>query len=202
MTSVVELIGGIYRYLPNTLTTTLMILGIMLGKVSWIVISLGAVVLTIFTSLVQYMVSKSLGWGTIPGEGLVSACSILPSFGTSIETIPSLWITLATFYMTFIIKNAVSVYTTKPKKAPNEAISVQHRKSVGVISILTTVLLLAFLIVPRFMTKCESTLGALLGGLLGIGFGIGWWYLLNACGADVYPDIHGVMIGLRPGFKN
>jgi hypothetical protein len=56
-----------------------------------------------------------------------------------------------------------------------------------------------FLLIPRYMTSCETILGVVLGLAIGISGGYLWWRLLDACGPDVYPDIHGVMIGTQPG---
>jgi hypothetical protein len=200
-TPVVELLSGIYRFLPNTLTASLIVLGIFLGKISWILVGLGGVGLTILIAFLQYGKLKFAGtYGTLSGAAAVSACSIMPSNLQSFETIPSLWMATALFYMTYIMKNAITVYTRRPKGATSDSLPVQHRKGVGIVSIITTVILLAFLIIPRFFwSQCESILGAVLGGILGILFGYGWWILLDLCGPDVYPDIHGVMIGLRPG---
>lgn len=193
---ILEVLGGIYHYLPNTFTTSLLVLGVFLGKISWVLIAAGAIVLTILVSVAQY----GIGYGAIPGAAAVAACSIIPSNADSFKTIPSLWMATALFYMTFIITNATNIYSTRPTSITSSALTVQHRKGVGVVSIVTTVILLAFMIIPRFATStCESTFGAILGGLIGIGAGYAWWRLLDLCGADVYPDIHGVMIGLRPG---
>ena len=85
---------------------------------------------------------------------------------------------------------------------PNESLMVQHRKSVGMVSMITTVILMLFIIVPRmFMSECETKYGAgsLLGLFIGGLAGYGWWKILSVCGPDVSPDIHGVMIGLQPG---
>lgn len=200
-TPVVELLSGIYRFLPNTLTASLIVLGIFLGKISWILIGLGGVGLTILVAFFQYGKLKFAGtYGSLPGAAAVSACSIMPSTSQSFETIPSLWMATALFYMTYIMKNAITVYTKRPKGATSDSLTVQHRKGVGIVSIITTVILLAFLIIPRFIwSQCESIIGAVIGGTLGIAFGYFWWLLLDLCGPDVYPDIHGVMIGLRPG---
>jgi len=200
-TPIVELLSGVYRFLPNTLTASLIILGIFLGKIAWILIGIGAIVLSILVSLLQYGKGKAMGaYGSLSGAAAVSACSIMPSNGESFETVPSLWMATALFYMTYIMKNAITVYSAKPIGTKSDALTVQHRKGVGIVSIITTVILLAFLIIPRaFWSNCESMLGGLVGGVLGIGFGVMWWMILNACGADVYPDIHGVMIGIRPG---
>jgi hypothetical protein len=200
-TPIIELLSGVYRFLPNTLTASLIILGIFLGKIAWILIGLGAVGLSILVALLQYGKGKFAGtYGTLSGAAAVSACSIMPSSSESFETVPSLWMATALFYMTYIMKNAITVYSAKPMGIKSESLTVQHRKGVGIVSIITTVILLAFLIIPRaFWSQCESVLGGLIGGILGIAFGILWWSILNACGADIYPDIHGVMIGIRPG---
>jgi hypothetical protein len=46
--------------------------------------------------------------------------------------------------------------------------------------------------------KIPIPVGMILGALIGGGVAYGWWHLLAACGADINPDIHGVMIGLGP----
>jgi hypothetical protein len=107
---------------------------------------------------------------------------------------------MSTFFVTVIFTNALNIYTTSPQKKSKEAIAVQQRKGMGLISMLAILLLFVFLMVPRYNTNCETLLGMILGAVVGIGIGVGWWKLLDACGADVYPDIHGVMLGLKPGF--
>jgi len=198
MLTIVELMSGIYRFLPNTLTVTLMVVGIMLGKVSWILVSLGAVALIILTSALQAAISGTFNWG-IPGKGFIRACSILPIDADMIHVFPSLWITMAAYYLSYILCNASVIYTTSPKSVPKESMSVQQRKSIGIVSIVTTIFLMSFIIIPRLISECETRWGAVLGGIIGIHAGIGVWNLLNACGSDMYPDIHGVMLGLKPG---
>jgi hypothetical protein len=139
-----------------------------------------------------------LGSG-LPGAEMIAACSMLPTAGGSYNTLPSVWIALTLFYITYILKNASNIYTTKPTKLPASAIPVQQRKGLGLISIVASTLLLFALLIPRFMSGCETILGVIVGLVLGIAGGSIWWSILNACGADYYPDIHGVMIGLRPG---
>ena len=196
--ALVEVLSGICRYLPNTLTVSLLVLGLFLGKVSWIVIACGAIVMILLINTMQFRSDISF-MRTLPGGAAVAACSVIPSSATEFLTTPSLWMAVVFFYMTIIIQNAVNVYVTKPTAVKTEALSVQHRKAVGIVSIVTTVILLLCLIAPRFIwSGCESTLGAVMGGLMGIAVGGFWWYMLDLCGPDVFPDIHGVMIGLRP----
>jgi hypothetical protein len=206
MNSITDLLGGIMRYLPNTLTASLLVLGITLGKIAWILIAVCAIALTILVLALQYVLSKFSTFGIEESTAILYTCSILPikngSESTNMfSTIPSVWLTLAAFYMTYILTNAVNIYTAKPTKLANEAIAVQQRKGIGIISIIATSVLFLFFIVPRFMSACEGTykVGALIGIALGSLFGWASWKFLHACNSNLYPDIHGVMIGLRPG---
>lgn len=200
--ALVEVLTGIYQYLPNTLTASMIVFGIFLGRISWILTAMGAIVLTIVVSLLQFGKGKIIPeFGMLPGAAAVAACSIVPSKALSFETIPSLWMATAFYYVTFILINAYNIYTTRSTKK-TEALTVQHRKAVGIVSIVTTLILCAFLVIPRFIwSECESkyALGGILGAGIGVLMGLSWWILLNLCGPDVYPDVHGVMIGLRTG---
>lgn len=199
MGSVVELLSGILRLFPNTIIATLFVVGIATGKISWIFIGVGALLMTIATLVVQYILSKTINFGPMPGAEVMEACSILPTAAGAYTTTPSLWIALSTFLVSYIFINASNIYSTKPHRKSQDAISVQQRKGTGLISMLAVCLLFLFLLVPRWNTTCETLIGMLLGAAMGIAGGWIWWKVLDACGPDVYPDIHGVMVGLKPG---
>jgi len=199
-TIVVELLSGILRFFPNTIIATLFILGITLGKLSWILIAVGGLIVTILTLTIQYVFLKANLATGMSGVSIMEACSLLPTAGDGpyMDT-PSLWISLSSFIATFIFVNARNVYVQNPVRVSKDRISVQQRKGTGIISMLAVCVLFVCLLVPRWWTTCESVAGTIFGLLIGISSGFLWWHLLNACGADVFPDIHGVMIGLRPG---
>lgn len=199
MTPVLELLQYVLRYFPNTVGATLFVVGIATGKMAWVLTAIGGLVVAILTLTLQYVLNKTLDIGAMPGAAVIEACSILPVAKGAYATIPSLWITLTTFFATFIFVNAMNVYKTTPAKVSRDATAVQQRKGVGLISMLAAVLLLVFMALPRAFGACENTIGIVTGLALGIFMGIGWWTILNACGPDVFPDIHGVMIGLKPG---
>jgi hypothetical protein len=106
---------------------------------------------------------------------------------------------LTSFFATYILINAAYVYNAKPVHRSKEALPVQQRKGIGLISILASTLLLILLVVPRFTSPCETLGGTIVGLGAGIGFAWLWWKILHACGSDVFPDIHGIMLGLKPG---
>jgi hypothetical protein len=200
MALVNEFLSGAHRYFPNMITLTLLVVGLFLGKANWVLIGVGGLITVLLVLLAQITLGQLIGGdGGPPGAALLAACSMLPSGGGSYITTPSIWIALTMFYITYVLKNASNVYTTKPTKLSSSSIPVQQRKGLGLISIVATVLLMLMLLLPRLMTGCETIFGVILGIATGIGAGIGWWHVLDACGADYYPDIHGVMIGLRPG---
>lgn len=199
MASVLDLLSGILRYFPNTMIATLLVGGAMLGKVSWILVAIGGILTAIAALTVQYAVHKSFSLGEMPGASVLEMCSILPAASGSYLTFPSLWITLTTFFVTYIAVNAASVYSTMPSRVSRDSLAVQQRKGVGLISMLAVSILFLFMVLPRWRGGCETTAGSLAGIALGFVGGWAWWTLLNASGPDVYPDIHGVMIGLKPG---
>ena len=207
MSTIVEILSGILRYFPNAMISTLFVVGMMTARISWILVAIGGILVTIGTLTLQYLLMKTVGsmlpdgWSEMPGNHVIKACSPLPvAEGGSYNTSPSLWVALNTFFATYILTNAVNVYTQTPATSKAAAtISVQQRKGVGLISMLAILVLFFFLLLARCMaTDCESTFGIVLGLAIGIGSGYGWWAVLNACGPDVYPDIHGVMISSSP----
>lgn len=202
-----DFLSGIHRYFPTMMTTTLIVVGILLAKINWILVGLGSLITALIVLVLQWPFSGSrMGTSAIRDWDLNSAailevCGLLPAAtGGTYTRVPSLWFALMSFYMAYILRNAISVYKTKPATAAAAASSsAQHRMGVGIISILTTVILFLVLAVARMTTSCEHWGGAILGIIIGGGIGVGWWYALAAAGTDYYPDIHSVMIGLQPG---
>jgi hypothetical protein len=195
-----EVLSGILRYFPNTMTMTLIVAGIMLAKISWLLVALGGIVVAIAVLVLQGVFQRALNLGPMPGVAVLEACSLLPIATGSYSPAPSMWMALTTYYGVYILMNAVNIYTTTPNKMRKEAIPVQRRKGLGLISILAAVILLMFMLVPRYRTTCETVVGTVTGIALGIGAAVSMWYILDACGADLYPDVHGVMLGLKPDF--
>ena len=201
MPSFTEVLSGVLRYFPNTMTITLFVAGIMLGKISWLLVALGGLVLSVIIIVLQGLLQRGVAmFGQIPGAAVLEACSLLPIATGQYSPVPSMWVSLTVYYIIYILMNAINIYSTTPNKMSKEAIPVQQRKGLGVISILASLILLIFLLIPRWRTTCETKAGLIMGVLLGTGAAVGYWYVLEACGADLYPDVHGVMLGLRPDF--
>lgn len=198
MSGLLDMLSGIYRYFPNTMTVGLIVLGLALGRVSWILVAIGGLLLSLGVSTLQIIFGEFELLRTEQTPGLREACSTLPIM-CNYSMMPSMWFALTSYYISYIMSNAIAIYTAKPTKQPNTAISVQQRKGLGVISVVAVLVVGLLLLVARALSPCESWLGLVLGLLMGGGLGYGWWYMLNGTGQDIFQDIHGVMIGLQPG---
>jgi hypothetical protein len=204
MTALHDVLSGVLRFFPNTMMYTLLIVGALTGKLSWLFVSFGGMILAAGILTLQYLFNRALGLGLessgIPGAAVLDACSLIPiTQETRYATLPSLWMALTTYFATYILINAAHIYTAQPVHKSRDALPVQQRKGIGMISMLAAALLFVFLVVPRYRTTCETLAGTVLGVGAGLGFAWIWWKVLDACGSDVFPDIHGVMMGLKPG---
>ena len=192
-----DMLTGIYRYFPSTMITALFVLGVALGRVSWVLVGIGGILVTILIMGIQVIINRMSPTNQTPG--LMEACSVLPIVGAEYSMMPSFWITVTTYILVYIMSNAVSVYSKNPTKQSNTAIAVQQRKGLGVISIIAVLIVGLLLLGTRMMSPCESWLGIISSTIIGGGVGYGWWAILNAQGNDIFQDIHGVMVGLQPG---
>lgn len=198
-TPIIEILAGVLRYFPNTMIITTLFGGLLLARLNWIMVGVGALVLSVLVLTVQYIFMRSLNLGAIPGAAVLEACSLLPvTAGVEFSSLPSIWLALTTYFATYILTNAINIYTTPAKRAP-ASIPVQQRKGLGLISAMATALLFVLLVVPRAFTGCETWIGGGLGIAVGAVAGWAWWNLLYLCFQPAWPDIHGVMLGTTPG---
>jgi hypothetical protein len=201
MASSLELLSGVLRFFPNTMIVTLIAAGLALGRISWVLVGAGGIILSAAILTLQSLFSKGLGIPAMPGVAVLDACSLIPTArGADYFTSPSLWMALTTFFAGYIFTNALNIYTMNPaKKVSNQSTPVQQRKGLGIISMLAIALLFAFMVFARARSPCETGIGSTVGVLLGAGFAYGWWFILEACGSDVFPDVHGVLASLNRG---
>ena len=201
MTTILELLSGVLRFFPNTMTVALFTLGILVGKISWVLVAIGGIIVAILAISLQSIFGHFKTFTPTADRFILEACSLLPVAreGWVYGYAPSVWFSMSAFFLTYILRNAFNVYTVSPAKVSSDATAVQQRKGVGLISIVAVAVLFIFLMIPRYVSPCETRIGTALGLALGGLWGWAWWEILNSSGSDVYPDIHGVMTGLRPG---
>jgi hypothetical protein len=205
--SILQLLSGVLRYFPNVILMTLLVGGILLAKLSWIWIAAGGIVVALIVLTAQFLLGKVSGeLFNVPGINVIEMCSILPrTSADKFYLLPSIWIAMTSFFGIYIILNAANIYTTNPNAKSKDALPVQQRKGMGLISMLAAIILLVVLLLGRYVTGCEFGKSPWIGlatYLLSIGVGggmaFGWWQMLTASGTS-NSDIHGVMLGLTPG---
>jgi hypothetical protein len=79
--------------------------------------------------------------------------------------------------------------------ASQEKADIRHAFTLTTIIIGSVFFLLVLL---RGFSGCESYLGGALGALIGIGLSIGFWHLLNVCGAGMVPDVLQIVNSMAP----
>ena len=198
MTQLTEVLGGVLRYFPNMMIVTLFVLGIMMGRLTWILVAIGSLIVIIATLSTQHIIARLTDVAPITDAAVMEACSLIPVFGTEYASVPSLWVALSTFFATYIFLNANNIYVQSPARLHKDKTAVQQRKGMGLISMLAIMVLFVLIMFPRWRSTCETLLGLLSGMIIGGVGGYAWWTILNACGSNVFPDIHGVMLGLTP----
>jgi hypothetical protein len=200
---IAELFAGLVQHFPTTMLTISLLGGIATGRVAWTVMgAIGAAlgfVIFLLQILTQSNTSIAAWFPSTPDIAVLQACSMAPiATRTRYQYTPSIWAAVTTFFLIYILQNAVAIYRAPTTKLPIETSPVQHRKSVGVISILTTLLLLVVLLFARYRTACETPWGYAIGILLGVA-GATVFQGINATGSPLLSDVHGVMMGLQPG---
>ena len=201
--TVTELFSGTVRHFPTALTGALAVAGLSTGRPAWIVAAVGTIITAVITLGIQYILQKGFALGPMPGDAVLQACGVIPvaAAGTEYYATPSVWVAMTAFVGTYIITSAASVLNTRPATASKDSMAVQQRKSVGMLSIVTTVLLLLFLMIARLRTSCETVLGTMSGAAVGAILGYGLWRAFSASD-PLAGDIHGVMAALRPGITD
>jgi len=114
-----------------------------------------------------------------------------------INVFPSYWVTLVTFFFTYVASNAISV-TKMPKEGTHIGELLYKNRvaksvTVAVISILVGITCM----ILRWFQDLETVPGMALGIALGIAMGVGWFYLSKACGAR-NADILGIVYQMVP----
>jgi len=223
----VDTMSGILRFLPLTLTVSFVTLGIMLNNMPWLLAGVGAIALWACNAILHLLgfripagLTPLLGGGVSPAV-YDTTCSIIP--GITYVQVPSMWFSLMGYFMSYILCNASNIYNAEPKAAlgygkgsnagmgsqvmtagtvvaSSNSIGVLQRKSVGLISIIAVSVLFAIIMIPRFTNQCESTFGVILGLTIGAFAGWGIWSAINSNKTNPLADIHGVMLGLSPGY--
>lgn len=189
------LLGG-YHDLPNVLFMGSLVIGSITGYLPLVFVALGFIVngglVATLQGIFNFLMDPEHPWSQIKVPRGMGTCNIIvPNIenrGDEFMIVaPSHWLAAATYFAVFVIFNSLQV-AIRPAAAGADGKKVQTRQAVSLSSAVVAIVFL-LMIFARGFTGCETYLGAILGIVVGAGVGIGWWYLLDACGSGTIPDI-------------
>ena len=194
---------GLYHDLPNVLFVGSFVLGSITGYLPLVWVAMGLIMNAFVVTSTQQLLA--LIWPTwnqiITTKG--AACDVIstgaPGTGTTIIA-PSMWLSSAVFFASFVIYNSVQVAMMPAAKGASK-----DKADIRQAFTLTTIIIGAvflLLVLMRGHSGCESYLGGALGVLSGVGLGVGFWNILNVCGGaarvGMVPDILQVVNSMAP----
>ena len=184
---------GSYHDLPNVLFIGSLLLGSITGYLPLVWVSLGMIINGALVAGAQGLLHVLFPtWAQVAVPAGMGVCSIIPraplSGAEEVMTVaPSHWLSAALFFATFSIFNSIQVAIRPAAKGVN-AVKVDTRRAVSLSAMVIGVVFFS-LVLARGFSGCETWLGGLLGALIGMGTAVGYWYLLDLCGAGTIPDI-------------
>ncbi len=197
---------GAYHDLPNVLFMGSFLLGAITGYLPLVWVSLGLIFNGALVAALQGLLSFLFPKWTqvaIPSNSL--ACDIFARMAGSPATgrggvsyvAPSHWLSAAVFFAMFSLYNSIMIAMKEPAAgAPKEKVDTRRAFS---LTTMTIAVVFFGLILLRGFTGCETWLGGITGTLIGAGGAIGFWHLLDACGAGTIPDVLQVVNSIAPG---
>lgn len=194
------LLYGGYVSLPLVLIGIVGFLGITLGNLGLIMLTVGHTILVptllFFVNLFHEYFFPGSPYFTHVSSDLSYLVPMFASPGTPMVAAPSHWIAHVTFFFTFLFTNALVLYLKDPTPSadPNK---VENRKAQTLTAMLLTLGLYAVLMATRILMGSEPLVGALFGALLIVPVAYGWYELTRVCGARD-ADIFGILQKILP----
>lgn len=203
----VFLYGGM-RSLPITLAGTMVILGLFTANYAMMFFLVGFMIATPSLSAVLNAIvdaiSLKLGidWFRIQTSDI---CNVVipystidkPSKVTDVNILCPTSYAMICFFLGYMLTNAVELYRrgTDPKA---DETKVSARKSHAILSILSIIVFTFIVIVFRMTSKCESTIGLVLGVLIFGPLGYGWYTMLSKSNEGRLADLFGISNRILP----
>jgi hypothetical protein len=201
-----------FRGLPVILGGAILILGMIQGNINFLFFFVGLCVLAPTSALGLNMLwelvfSNTPSWLTVPfvlwklPSANSEACAIY-SIGSKLppitmNVVPSYWITMISFFFTYVFMNAQNLYNMQENsKAPKAATEARKAQSMSSMILVCVVGVLA--VILRYSTGCETGVGVLVSGLLGGYLASIWYGFMRGCGLGRLDDIFGISNRILP----
>lgn len=188
--------------MPMLLFGWALFVGSTTGNIGLLVLAFGQATVTPLATWILHTIAGFFGesaqpYFTVPAG---SSCNILPggfTDSTGVQySFPSYWLAQIFFFFGFLLSNAYTVLNMPA--APNaSAEKVERRKSQAQLVLIMSSFFLLLMLFVRGLTGCETWLGVLVGGIVFLLMGNGWYQLARECSARD-SDIFGIVQGILP----
>ena len=201
-----------FRSLPVLLGGSIFFLGMAQGNFNLMFFFVGMFILTPLTAIFvngiwELIFINTPGWLTVPPDmwllssANVEACNIFSvgaaAASTTLNVVPSFWMSMIAFFFTYLFTNAKSLYE-KQETSNAPKMAVVARKSQAVISMIIVTGLAVLITILRYGTSCETGLGILVSWILGSYLGYNWYKFMLNCGLGRLDDLFGINNRILP----
>ena len=201
-----EFILSTYDNLPNTIFISAILLGLIQGNIAMVWTGLGIIINYLLVGTIQEILgfifkndSTGAAWSQVYQKAS-NMCSIVkdstPGSDMNIVVAPSYWFSSVSFFLSFILYNAIQV-AMRPAAKGTDPKKLDVRLAFSWSVILITIFFF-ILILLRGFSQCETWLGASLGLIIGSGGAVAYWHVLNVCNSGIPPDILNVVSAIAP----
>jgi hypothetical protein len=196
--------------LPLSLGGTMLLLGLFTANYAMLFFLVGFLVVVPFVNgVINLLANIAPDWLRTKTSDV---CSVIIPFSSSFTSssssatpsyhIISQWMAMVTFFISYFIRNAISLMAREPE--PTGAIEVteaqvkelerkaSYRKTQALVSLLSIMVVASVLYIHRIYTGCENWIGLIVGALLYGGAGYFWYEGLHAISQDRLADLFGI----------
>jgi hypothetical protein len=184
--------------LPIVIAGTMLLIGLFTTNYALLFFLVGyLIIVPSSVMLINYVYYAISGDEGIVSDicGVIKEQSNLSSSSTSTGYI-SAWLPMITFFIGYLITNAISLYTYRAQAPDTSNANVSDkakiendhnkmisaRKSHTFVTLMTALIFLVIILVYRRYTQCESHIHLIIYALIILaygGIGVGWYYLIN-----------------------
>lgn len=189
-----EFLLGAYHDLPNILLVGSLLFGSIAGYRPLLWVALGLLGNLPITYLLQWVTKQAVAYAPslapyvrVQHRGRCATFTDSATGGTILDSYgPSWWATSAFFFVAFTFWNGIAVLFAEN---PNATMDQKNNRRAYALSVIVITCIIAFMAFSRMFDGCETLAGTLFAATVGIGWGIGYWHLLDVCRSGITPDV-------------
>ena len=190
-----------FQTLPLTMAGTLLLLGLFTANYAALFFLVGFLIITPLITMGINAIPIYDSWK----KHVSSVCTLVPPFPTSMDNKPndyllSFWLSMGIFMFSYLISNAAALYLMPPtipsmateEFADNLRQKSLYRQSQMVISFVMLSIVTVLFLGVRVSSGCDGFVGLIIGLLIFIPLGYGWFSMLSSGTNSRLSDLFGI----------